>query len=56
MSQKLSGMRNIILFLLVAIPLLLLIHLSSQIKNTPDKSIRIGINQWRGYEYLYVAK
>ncbi len=49
-------MRNIILFLLVAIPLLLLIHLSSQIKNTPDKSIRIGINQWPGYEYLYVAK
>ena len=49
-------MRNIILFLLVAIPLLVLINLSLQKKNTPQEILRIGINQWPGYEFLYVAK
>ncbi len=49
-------MRNIILFLIVAIPLLLLIYLSLQTKNTPENSIRIGINQWPGFGYLFIAK
>lgn len=56
MPQNLSGMRNIILFLLIAVPLLVLINLSLQTKNTPTETLRIGINQWPGYEFLYVAK
>lgn len=49
-------MRNIILFLIIAIPLLVLINFSLQTKNTPDKSIRIGVNQWPGFGYLFIAK
>ena len=55
MSQNLSGMRNIILFLVIAIVLLTSIYFYSQ-SNKSDEPIYIGINQWPGYEYLFIAK
>ena len=56
MSQNFSGMRNIILFLLFSIVLLALIYNYSQTDKTVNKIIRIGINQYPGFEYLFVAE
>lgn len=56
MSQNLSGMRNIILFLVIAIILLTFIFLNSQNKNVSNETIFIGITQWPGSEYLFIAK
>ena len=56
MSQNFSGMRNIILFLLIAVPLLALIYNFSQPDNIANEKIRIGIDQYPGFEYLFVAE
>ena len=49
-------MRNIILFLFLAIPLLIVIHFSLNTSSDQIDTIRIGINHWPGYEYLFIAK
>ena len=56
MSQNLSGMRNIILFLIISTLLLLFIFSFSQTKNTHKDIIKIGIDQYPGFEHLFIAK
>lgn len=56
MSQNFSGTRNIISFLLIAGTLLLLVYISFNPNEDKQQTIRIGINQWPGYEYLFIAK
>lgn len=56
MSQIFSGKRNIITFLLIAATLLVLVYTSSNPYENKQETIRIGINQWPGYEYLFIAE
>ncbi len=56
MSQNLSGTRNIILFLLASAVLIILIYLSPKSIEEKSEVIRIGITQWPGFEYLFIAK
>lgn len=56
MSQNFSGKRNTITFLLIAATLLLFVYISSNPYENKLETIRIGINQWPGYEYLFIAK
>jgi NitT/TauT family transport system substrate-binding protein len=56
MSQNFSGKRNIITFLLIASMLLVFVYLSSNPHETKQETIRIGITQWPGFEYLFVTK
>ena len=56
MSQNFSGKRNTITFLLIAATLLLFVYISSNPYGHKQETIRIGINQWPGYEYLFIAK
>ena len=56
MSQNFSGKRNTITFLLIAATLLLFVYISSNPYVSKQETIRIGIPQWPGYEYLFVAK
>lgn len=56
MSQNFSGKRNIISFLLLAAGLLLLVYLSSNTYESKQETVRIGITQWPGFEYLFIAK
>ncbi len=56
MYQNFSGMRNTVLFLLVAIPLLLAIYNISSTKHSIKKTIRIGIDEYPGFEHLFIAK
>ena len=56
MSQNLSGPRNIILFLLASATLIILIYLSPKSNEEKSELIRIGITQWPGFEYLFIAK
>ena len=56
MSQNFSGRRNIILFLLISVTLLLYIYISLNPTNNPTKKLHIGITQWPGFEYLFIAK
>ncbi len=56
MSQNLSGMRNIILFLIISASLLFFIFSFLQTKNTHKDIIRIGIDQYPGFEHLFIAK
>ena len=56
MSQNLSGTRNIISFVLIAATLLLLVYISSNPYESKQETVRIGITQWPGFEYLFIAK
>ncbi len=56
MSQNLSSPRNIILFLAIAAVLLTLIYQNSITFEKTQASIRIGITQWPGFEYLFITK
>lgn len=56
MSQNFSDKRNIISFLLIAATLLLLVYISSNPYAIKQETIHIGINQWPGFEYLFIAK
>ena len=56
MSQNFSGKRNTITFLLIAATLLLFVYISSNPYESKQETIRIGIHQWPGYEYLFIAK
>lgn len=56
MSQNFSGLRNILLFLSIALTLVILIYLTLQSGRDQLGTIRIGINQWPGYEFLFVAQ
>ena len=49
-------MRNIILFLLIAIPLLILIYYYSQPDSTAKEKLHIGIDQYPGFEFLFIAE
>jgi NitT/TauT family transport system substrate-binding protein len=56
MSQNLSGKRNIITFLLIASMLLVFVYLSLNPHEAKKETIRIGITQWPGFEYLFITK
>ena len=56
MSQNFSGMRNIILFLVIASALLVLIFLNTNTNKLSNETIFIGITQWPGSEYLFIAE
>ncbi len=55
MSQNFSGKRNIISFLLIAGTLLLFVYLSFNPYENKQETIRIGITQWPGFEYLFIT-
>ena len=56
MPQNLSGSRNIVLFLIVSAILLIFIYLSPKSIEEDPVSIRIGVTQWPGFEYLFIAE
>ncbi len=56
MSQNFSGTRNIILFLAVATTLIVSVFLSLNSEKNKKKMIHIGVPQWPGFEYLFIAK
>ncbi len=56
MSQNLSGSRNIISFLLISAILILFVYLSSNPYERKKDTIHIGVTQWPGFEYLFIAK
>ncbi len=56
MSQNFSSKRNIITFLLIATMLLLFVYISSNPYEVKPQTIRLGITQWPGFEYLFIAK
>ncbi len=56
MSQIFSSKRNIISFLSIATMLILLVYLSSNPYVSKQETLRIGITEWPGFEYLFIAK
>ena len=56
MSHNFSNTRNIISFLLLAAILLLLAYLESNPYSSKRNTIAIGITQWPGFEYLFIAQ
>ncbi|MFK7815396.1 MAG: ABC transporter substrate-binding protein [Gammaproteobacteria bacterium] len=56
MSQNFSSKRNIISFLSIAAMLILLVYISSNPYVSKQETLRIGITEWPGFEYLFIAK